>query len=83
MSRRRRSVGEFVRDNPNFQAAYQPLIASLGLLGQEEEARTKLAELRQLNPDFGIDWFRASYPPLRSQEAELYIEGLRRAGADS
>lgn len=69
-----------VRENPNFQAAYRPLVASLGLLGRVEEADGYLASLRRLHPDFSLGWFRASYPPLRGEAGDQYIEGLRRAG---
>jgi DNA-binding SARP family transcriptional activator len=69
-----------VRENPNFQAAYRPLIASLGLMGEIEEARAFLTELRRLAPDFSADWFRANYPPLRGEHGDLYMEGLRKAG---
>jgi len=67
-------------ENPNYQAAYRPLIASLGLCGNTEEARAYLTDLRQLQPDFSIDWFRGSYPPLHTDYHHRYIEGLRKAG---
>jgi DNA-binding SARP family transcriptional activator len=69
-----------IRENPNFQAAYRPLIASLGHLGRIDEARTHLTTLRRAEPDFSIDWFRARYPPLQKGDAERYVEGLRKAG---
>jgi DNA-binding SARP family transcriptional activator len=69
-----------VRDNPNYLAAYRPLIASLGHLGRIEEARKHLADLHQLQPDFSIDWFQANYPPLPADCRERYIKGLRKAG---
>ena len=71
-----------VRDNPNFEAPYRPLIAGLGLLGQVEEARRYLAVLRRLQPDFSIGWFRACYPPLREEDQSRYVEGLRKAGVE-
>jgi DNA-binding SARP family transcriptional activator len=71
-----------VRDNPNFQAAYRPLIASLGLIGKVGEARAYLADLQRLHPDFSIGWFRSKYPPLRGEGAERYLEGLRKAGVE-
>jgi tetratricopeptide (TPR) repeat protein len=69
-----------IRENPNFQAAYRPLLASLGHIGQVDEARAHLATLQQAEPDFSIDWFRAHYPPLQKDDSERYLEGLRRAG---
>jgi DNA-binding SARP family transcriptional activator len=69
-----------VRENPNFQASYRPLIASLGLIRKREEAERYLRELRRLHPDFSLDWFRQHYPPLHGQGRELYLEGLCKAG---
>jgi tetratricopeptide (TPR) repeat protein len=69
-----------VRENPNFQASYRPLIASLGLTGRREEAERYLRELRRLHPDFSLDWFQEHYPPLHGQGREHYLEGLRKAG---
>lgn len=69
-----------VRENPNFQASYRPLIASLGLTGRREEAERFLRELRRLHPDFSIGWFKETYPPLHGEGRERYIEGLRKAG---
>jgi DNA-binding SARP family transcriptional activator/TolB-like protein len=69
-----------VRENPNFQASYRPLIASLGLTGRQEEAERYLGELRRLHPDFSVGWFKEHYPPLHGEGREHYIEGLRKAG---
>jgi pentatricopeptide repeat protein len=69
-----------VRENPNFQASYRPLIASLGLTGRLEEAERYLRELRRLHPDFSVGWFKENYPPLHGEGRERYIEGLRKAG---
>jgi len=69
-----------VRENPNFQASYRPLIASLGLTGRLVEAERYLRDLRRLHPDFGIGWFKENYPPLHGEGQEHYIDGLRKAG---
>ena len=69
-----------IRENPNFQATYRPLLASLGHLGRVEEAQEHLAGLKRLQPSFSIDWFRANYPRLERDYSVRYIEGLRRAG---
>ena len=69
-----------VQDNPNFKAPYRPLIASLGHSGRIAEARTYLDELRRVEPEFTIDWFRARYPPLHGDYGARYIDGLRKAG---
>jgi len=72
----RRVIG----DNPNYFAVYRPLIASLGHLGQVDEARTYLAKLLENEPHFTIDWFRTKYPPLASDQFEQYVKGLRQGG---
>jgi DNA-binding SARP family transcriptional activator len=69
-----------VRENPNFQASYRPLIASLGLTGRQEEAERYLRELRRLHPDFSVGWFKENYPPLHGEGQQRYIDGLRKAG---
>ena len=69
-----------VRTNPNFQGAYRPLIASLGHMGKVDEAGRYLEDLRKLQPDFSIDWFRANYLPLHRDYNDHYIEGFRKAG---
>ncbi|MGF7206632.1 DNA-binding SARP family transcriptional activator [Skermanella aerolata] len=69
-----------VRTNPNFQGAYRPLIASLGHMGKVEEAGRYLEDLRKLQPEFSIDWFRANYLPLHRDYNDHYIEGFRKAG---
>jgi len=72
----KRTVSEY----PNLHATYRPLIASLGHQGRLEEAREYLTMLKQLEPDFSIDWFRAKYPPLHKDYKDRYIEYLRKAG---
>jgi tetratricopeptide (TPR) repeat protein len=69
-----------IDENPNFHAPYRPLLASLGQLGRMEEAEECLASLHRLEPEFSIGWFRANYPPLKSEDAERYVTGLRKAG---
>jgi DNA-binding SARP family transcriptional activator len=68
------------RENPNFQAAYRPLIASLGHIGQLEEADRYLKTLLRMEPAFSIAWFLENYPPLEREQGVRYIEGLRKAG---
>jgi DNA-binding SARP family transcriptional activator/TolB-like protein len=69
-----------VRENPNFKAAYRPLLVSLGHAGRLEEASGHLANLQRLQPDFSIGWFRTNYPPLQPDDSTRYIDGLRKAG---
>jgi hypothetical protein len=71
-----------IQENPNFHAPYRPLIASLGHMGKIEDARQRLVELRKLEPDFSVGWFRANYPPLPPDHADRYVDGLRKAGVN-
>jgi len=69
-----------VRENPNYFAAYRPLIASLGHLDQVDEARSYLKKLLANEPHFTIGWLRTKYPPLLAEQFDQYAKGLRRAG---
>jgi DNA-binding SARP family transcriptional activator/TolB-like protein len=69
-----------VGDNPNYFAAYRPLIASLGHLGKVDEARTYLKKLLENEPHFTLSWLRTKYPPLAVDHRDQYIRGLRKAG---
>jgi pentatricopeptide repeat protein len=47
-----------VAENPNYFAAYRPLITSLARLGKIDEARGLLDRLLANEPQFSIGWFR-------------------------
>lgn len=66
--------------NPIFSSSYKGLLAALGHLGREEEARALRARLLELEPGFTVaDAVRRS-PLRRQQDRAHYAEGLRRAG---
>jgi adenylate cyclase len=69
-----------VVENPNFYAAYRPLITSLGRIGQIGEARVLLDKLLANEPHFSISWFRSKYPPVPGDQLEPYLEGFRKVG---
>jgi class 3 adenylate cyclase/TolB-like protein/Flp pilus assembly protein TadD len=69
-----------VAENPNYYAAYRPLITSLGRLGQVDEARGLLDKLLVNEPQFSIGWFRSRYPPLLRDQLEPYLAGFREVG---
>jgi adenylate cyclase len=69
-----------VAENPNYFAAYRPLITSLGRIGEVDEARLLLAKLLANEPQFSIGWFRSKYPPLPGDQLEHYLEGFREVG---
>lgn len=75
------SVGRrVIKGNPDFTAAYKPVIAALGLLGRIEEAKPHLERLRELEPNFTIAHFREVYPLRNENDRDRYCEGLRLAG---
>jgi tetratricopeptide (TPR) repeat protein len=69
-----------VAENPNYFAAYRPLITSLARTGAIDEARTLLDKLLANEPQFSIGWFRSKYPPLPGDQLEHYLEGFREVG---
>jgi tetratricopeptide (TPR) repeat protein len=69
-----------VKLNPNFPAAYKPLIAALGHLGRAEEAKPYIARLLALEPNFTVEGFDKVYPIKNAKDRERYMKGLRLAG---
>ena len=69
-----------IAENPNYYAAYRPLITSLGRIGQVDEARGLLDKLLINEPQFSIGWFRSKYPPLPDDQLDHYLEGFRQVG---
>lgn len=67
-------------ENPNYFAAYRPLITSLAQTGAMEEARDLLSRLMANEPQFSIGWFRSKYPPLPGDQLERYLRGFREVG---
>jgi len=69
-----------VAENPNYFAAYRPLITSLGRTGRIDDARILLGKLLANEPQFSIGWFRSKYPPLPNDQLEHYLQGFREVG---
>jgi pentatricopeptide repeat protein len=66
---------------PSFQwSRYSVLIAALGQLGREDEARRYLTELTRMRPNFSVAFVRDMHPFSRDMGADRYYEGLRKAG---
>jgi hypothetical protein len=66
--------------NPGFVNGYKPLIASLGHLGRDEEAKPYVDKLLALEPNFTVERFRQVYPIKYDSDREHYMKGLRLAG---
>jgi adenylate cyclase len=74
------AAGQAVSRSPNFHAARCVLVASLAHTGREEEARAQAAELLRRNPRYPQLLTLANNPFRHEWMAELFLEGLRRAG---
>ena len=59
---------------------YAALIAALGFLGEEDEARRVLAECLALRPDFSIAMVRDGHLYTDAATLDHYLQGLRQAG---
>jgi DNA-binding SARP family transcriptional activator len=66
--------------NPQFINGYKPLIASLGHLGELEEARTYIDKVLALEPKFTVKQFGEVYPFKNAVDRDRYCDGLRLAG---
>jgi tetratricopeptide (TPR) repeat protein len=69
-----------VKANPNFVAAYKPLIAALGHLGRRDEAKLYIGKLLALEPDFTAERFGRDYPIKQASDRRRYLKGLLLAG---
>jgi adenylate cyclase len=69
-----------VAENPNYFAAYRPLITSLARVGAIDEGRVLLNRLMANEPQFSLGWFRSKYPPLGGDQLENYLKGFREVG---
>ena len=65
---------------PEFVNGYKPLIASLGLLGREDEAKPYVQKLLALEPNFTAERHGQVYPFKRDADRQRYLKGLRLAG---
>jgi len=66
--------------NPHFINGYKPLIASLGHLGELDEARGYLDKVLELEPKFTVRQFGLTYPFKNDVDRDRYCDGLRLAG---
>lgn len=67
---------------PNAQYwAYAHLVASLGHLGESEQANTAITQLRIIKPEFDIEFARKHlFYVKRKDQLDIYTSGLRKAG---
>ncbi len=65
---------------PDYVRGLHRQIAALAAAGQRKEAQAALARVRRLQPDLSINYIRATYPFVRTGDAELFERALSRAG---
>jgi TolB-like protein/Tfp pilus assembly protein PilF len=70
-----------IAENPMNQRARQRQVALLGRLGDEAGAREALEQLVAIGGPLTGAYVAASYPFQRPEHFELFVDGLRRAGA--
>lgn len=66
--------------NPAFSSSYKGYLATLGHLGQDQEAARVRGRLLRLEPGFSVASAVARSPLARQEDLLLYADGLRRAG---
>ena len=74
------AADQAVGGGPNFHAARCILISSLAHVGREDEARAHAAELLRRNPGYTRFMSLARSPFRHKWMAELFLDGLRKAG---
>jgi tetratricopeptide (TPR) repeat protein len=76
-----RLAREAVRARSDFVGAHRVLTAAAGMAGEIELARASLHELRRVQPNISLAWI-AEHLPLRQDQQENFLEGMRCAGMD-
>jgi tetratricopeptide (TPR) repeat protein len=69
-----------LRERPHYPHAMRVMVASLGMMGQHDQAAIAVARLRALLPELRISNLRDVTPRRRSEDIARLEEGLRRAG---
>jgi adenylate cyclase len=72
----KRAIGE----QGDHGRAWQRLAAAFGCMGRLEEARSAFAQAMKLQPRFANAYVQATYPFRNQAHAELFVNGLKRAG---
>ena len=66
----------------NQDEAHRLLASSYALIGEIEQARMHGKKLMQVHPNFSIDHWRKVPPNKFSEDLDIFIEGLRKAGLE-
>jgi TolB-like protein/Flp pilus assembly protein TadD len=65
---------------PRYPTPMEVAAASAALAGRLDTARTWIARLREINPDYRVSDFKNLRPLQRSEDLARYEDGLRKAG---
>jgi tetratricopeptide (TPR) repeat protein len=66
--------------NPNHPPAHLHLLVTYSELGRDAEARAELAEIRRLNPNASLEFYRRVMVFKDPASLERYLTALRKAG---
>jgi adenylate cyclase len=69
-----------IAEQPDYVRAWQRKVACLGRMDRMEEASATLARACELQPDFSSAYVDATYPFRDPAHAEMFSDGLRKAG---
>ena len=69
-----------IEENPSYPGAFRLLAASYGQIGDIERAETAVEEMLRLMPGITVTATREQVPWKKTDDAERYLEGLRKAG---
>jgi len=73
---------EAVKAQPELVGAWRLLAITCALLGELEEARFALAEVKRLQPTISLAWGEKFGPWARAEDLKRYLEGLKLAGLE-
>jgi TolB-like protein/Tfp pilus assembly protein PilF len=73
---------EALRQRSDFVGAHRVLIAASAMAGQDEAAKSALADLRVSQPEISLDWLASRMPIEKDADREHYLEGFRLAGLE-
>jgi TolB-like protein/DNA-binding SARP family transcriptional activator/tetratricopeptide (TPR) repeat protein len=69
-----------IAEQPDYVRAWQRKVACLARMDRMEEASATLARVLELQPDFSSAYVEATYPFRAPAHAEMFSDGLRKAG---
>jgi TolB-like protein len=67
-------------DNPNWHPALRVLAASCALADRMDDAKSAIAELRQIDPTLRVSGLQHALTFRRPEDFDKYVAGLRKAG---